>query len=255
MNISYHSLCSGVLSAPQNDAVQQVMNSDAAPSSISSVIIPKTKDKKSHFHVNCYIKGCHCTVKVAAMVDSGATLLFLDQKYADRHKMWQIPLEHPIILYNIDGSLNKASSITHKVKLQLWIGLDYEEHEFLLTSLGLENVILGLPWLCSRNPAIDWQAGTMRLNASGEEITQPQPEIHHILANRMERHQLLCDGIIESMQDEVFCQAGYSLLQDIAIQQTTARPVQTFEDIVPELLCSVLFVHVWLSISVNSLSP
>ena len=161
MNISYHTLCSGVLSAPQNDAVQQVMNSDATPSFISSVIIPETKDKKSHFHVNCYLKGHHHTVKVAAMVDSGETSLFLDQKYADRHKMWQIPLEHPIILYNIDGSLNKASSITHKVKLQLRIGPDYEEHDYLLTSLGPENVILGLPWLHSRNPAIDWQAGTM----------------------------------------------------------------------------------------------
>ena len=119
MNISYHTLCSGVLSAPQNDAVQQVMISDAAPSFISSVIIPETKDKKSHFHMKCYLKGHHRTVKVAAMVDSGATSLFLDQKYTDCHKMWQIPLEHPIILYNIDGSLNKASSITHKVKLQL----------------------------------------------------------------------------------------------------------------------------------------
>ena len=97
MNILYHTLCSGVLSAPQIDAVQQVMKSDAAPSIISSVIIPETKDKKSHFHVNCYLKGHHCTVKVAAMVDSGATLLFPDQKYADCHKMWQIPLEHPVI--------------------------------------------------------------------------------------------------------------------------------------------------------------
>ena len=72
------------------------------------------------------------------------------------------------------------------------------------------------------------------MNASGEGITQPQPEIHHILVNRMERRQLLHDGIIESMQDEVFCLAGYSLSQDIAIQQNAARPIQTFEDIVPE---------------------
>ena len=41
----------------------------------------------------------------------------------------------------------------------------------------------------------------MRLNASGEEVTQPQPEIHHISANRMEHFQLLHVGIIESMQD------------------------------------------------------
>ena len=72
------------------------------------------------------------------------------------------------------------------------------------------------------------------MNASGEEVTEPQPEIHHISANRMEHRQLLCNGIIDPMQDEVFCLAGYSLSQDIAIQQNAARPVQTFEDIVPE---------------------
>ena len=72
------------------------------------------------------------------------------------------------------------------------------------------------------------------MNASGEEVTQPQPEIHRISVNRMECCQFLRDGIIESMQDEVFCLVGYSLSQDIAIQKNTARPIQTFEDIVPK---------------------
>ena len=107
-----------VSSAPFPVAVPQVMNSDAA---LSSVIIPETKEKASHFHISCYLKGRQCTVRVAAMVDSGATALFLDKKYADHHKMWQIPLENPITLYNIDGSLNEAGSITHKVKLSLRI--------------------------------------------------------------------------------------------------------------------------------------
>ena len=74
-----------VSSAPFSVAVPQVMNSDAA---LSSVIIPETKEKASHFHISCYLKGRHRTVKVAAMVDSGATALFLDRKYADRQKMW-----------------------------------------------------------------------------------------------------------------------------------------------------------------------
>jgi hypothetical protein len=108
-------ICSSVLVAPQIVAAQQVMNSDAA---LSSVIIPETHDTKSHFHIPCYLSGRHRTIKVAAMVDSGATSLFLDKKYADSQKMWQIPLEHPIRLYNIDGTLNEAGSITHKVTLK-----------------------------------------------------------------------------------------------------------------------------------------
>jgi hypothetical protein len=66
------------------------------PSFLNSVIIPETKEVKYHFHISCYLKGCHRTVKVAAMVDSGATALFINKKYADSQKMWQVPLEHPI---------------------------------------------------------------------------------------------------------------------------------------------------------------
>ncbi len=120
------------------------MNSDAA---LSSVIIPETKEKQSHFHISCLLSEHHHTVKVAAMVDSGATSLFLDKKYTDCHKMLLIPLENPIHLFNIDGTPNEAGSITHKVQLSLQIGQDEEKFDFLVTSLGLENVILGLPWL------------------------------------------------------------------------------------------------------------
>jgi predicted aspartyl protease len=92
MNFVYSSIDSRVETAP-HVAVPQVMNSDAA---LMSVIIPETKDSASHFHISVLLKGRHRTVKVAAMVDSGATGLFLDKKYADSHKMLQIPLKNPI---------------------------------------------------------------------------------------------------------------------------------------------------------------
>ena len=49
------------------------------------------------------------------MVDSGATSLFIDHKFVNQHKMLLELLTQPITLYNIDGSLNEAGSITHKV--------------------------------------------------------------------------------------------------------------------------------------------
>ena len=109
-------ICStSVFDAP-HVAAQQVMNSDAA---LYSVIIPETCSSKSHFHISCYLGGRNCTTKVAAMVDSGAMSLFIDHKYTSKHNMTRIPLEQPILLYNIDGSKNKAGSITHKVRLKL----------------------------------------------------------------------------------------------------------------------------------------
>jgi hypothetical protein len=126
------------------EAVQQVKSSEAT---LNSVIIPETKHAKSHFHISCILKGHHCTIKVAAMVDSGATVLFINKKYANSQKMWQVPLTQQICLHNIDGTLNEAGSITHKVSLTLQVGQDEEKFDFFITSLGPEKVILGLPWL------------------------------------------------------------------------------------------------------------
>ena len=56
------------------------------------------------------------------------------------------PLEKPIRLYNIDGSLSNAGSITYKVKLTLRVGQDKEKFDFFLTTLGPENVILSVTY-------------------------------------------------------------------------------------------------------------
>ncbi len=60
----------------------QVIVFDAAQH-VNSVIISETRKAKNHFHIDCYLSGHKRTVKVAAMVDSGATALFMDHKYAD----------------------------------------------------------------------------------------------------------------------------------------------------------------------------
>jgi hypothetical protein len=208
---------------------------NTVPSFLNSVIISETKEVKSHFHILCYLKGHHHTVKVAAMVDSGATALFIDKKYAESQKMWQVPLEHPIRLHNIDGTLNKAGSITHKVKLSLKVGTDEEIFEFYVTSLGPEKVILGLPWLRHRNPTINWQEGTMHLRA--DQGMSPEPleiELTCIAANRLERRRLLSEKVMDTIQDEIFCLAGFTYSQQIAEKANRAKGIRTFEEMVPK---------------------
>jgi hypothetical protein len=225
---------SPVVSTPSTSASEMnIVNT--VPSFLNSVIISETKETKSHFHILCYLKGRHRTVKVAAMVDSGATALFVDKKYAESQKMWQIPLEHPIRLHNIDGTLNEAGSITHKVKLSLKVGSDEEIFEFYVTSLGPEKVILGLPWLRHRNPTINWQEGTMHLGA--DQGMSPEPleiELTRIAANRMERRRLLSEKVMDTIQDEIFCLAGFTYSQQIAEKANRAKGIRTFEEMVPE---------------------
>ena len=67
-----------------------------------------------------------------------------------------------------------------------------EWQEFLVMELGPEDVVLGLPWLRSTNPAIDWAKGTMKVENA---LTNPNVRLHkgrnveQVAANRAQRHR------------------------------------------------------------------
>jgi len=96
------------------------------------------------------------TATVDAMLDSGATGIFMSKDWAERHSIDISPLLVPIKLVNIDESDNSGGSITHFARLQMKIEEHEEELEFLLTNLGHEKIILGTEWLRRHNPIIDW---------------------------------------------------------------------------------------------------
>ena len=108
------------------------------------------------------------------------------------------PLRNPIVLYNIDGSINKAGSLTDFVQLTLTIRSHTDTHDFLVTDLGPENLILGLPWLKKVNPVIDWESGEMELLSSLKEPNStPTSPFEQISANRATRRAWIKAGIIE----------------------------------------------------------
>jgi len=55
-------------------------------------------------------------VKVGhALIDSGATSLFMSQGYVKCHQLTTQKLQYPIAIYNVNGFLNEAGSITEVV--------------------------------------------------------------------------------------------------------------------------------------------
>ena len=121
------------------------------------------------------------------MVDCGATALFISERFVKTNKVRTHPLICKIPLYNIDGSRNKAGSIAYFVHLRLRIGEVEEWREFLVMGLGPEDVVLGLSWLRSTNPAIDWAEDTMKVeNAPTDPKVQPHKggNVEQIAVNR-----------------------------------------------------------------------
>jgi len=84
---------------------------------------------------------------VNSFVDSGATGEFINRHYAKSNRLHTQKLSEPIPVYNIDGTLNKAGSITEVVDLILRYRNHSEQTLFSVTGLGKQKLILRHSWL------------------------------------------------------------------------------------------------------------
>jgi len=50
----------------------------------------------------------YCMVDIKALLDSGATGMFIDKKFAEGNKIVMWLLDKPIQVYNVDGTLNQG---------------------------------------------------------------------------------------------------------------------------------------------------
>ncbi|THH07102.1 hypothetical protein EW145_g3602 [Phellinidium pouzarii] len=103
------------------------------------------------------------TVLSNALIDSGAEGKFIDSKFVAKHCIPVRKLVKPIPVHNVDGTPNQNGTITHYTLRPLLFGNKLTMAFLLVTSLGKEDIILGLPWLKQRNPLINWKEGTISI--------------------------------------------------------------------------------------------
>jgi hypothetical protein len=166
------------------------------------------------------------------MIDSEATPLFVSKRFMQHHHIICSLLLNTIALHNIDGSKNKAGLLTHFAHLTLTIGSWTEPTNFLITDLGPEDIILGLPWLKKVNPTIDWDSGEMEIPNSPEQFT---PSLSHILkANCLEHRAWIKAGIITDASNKIWVCARYTLSTKLAVEAGEGKAKKTFEELIPK---------------------
>src|SRR3981189_977132 len=100
----------------------------------------------------------------SALVNCGATGLFVDTEYVHLNNLSTRRLTSPIPVYNIDGTANEAGTITEIADVILHYKGHAERTRFAVTSLGKQSMILGFTWLREHNPEIDWQMKEVRMS-------------------------------------------------------------------------------------------
>jgi len=100
--------------------------------------------------------------EVNALIDSGATESFISPDLVEHYQIPTRTIPKPRTIRNVDGTENKQG----KVKLAADIDIRYNgvktTHTFYVINLGLDHMLLGMPFLAATNPNIDWTKGTFR---------------------------------------------------------------------------------------------
>ena len=105
----------------------------------------------------------HEGVTVDALLDSGATGLFMNKKFVEKNRFRMEALERPVKVMNVDGTHNKGRDIMHKVTCNIYYKGHRERAKLDVCNLGRTEVILGMPWLMAHNPEINWEKGEVKL--------------------------------------------------------------------------------------------
>src|SRR5258707_1420427 len=90
------------------------------------------------------------------VLDSGATGMFINWSFVQKHQLETTPLPQPILICNVDGSPNENGSVTEEVHVTLRFGRHSERAHLAVANLGQQTVIIGHSWLTLHNLEVDW---------------------------------------------------------------------------------------------------
>jgi len=208
------------------------------PKPIESKLVTSPKEGEKYFirsariarEINLKITittlDTHDTIGFMALLDSGATGLFIDRGFVHRNGLKTRALDQPIKVYNVDGTLNQGGSITEEITLMISHKGHKEKAVFEVCDLGKSAVILGHPWLRKHNPEINWQTGEVKMSRCPRECN-----VWIRAATKERKQRKLAEkwkykATVEEVEDEEeFVRRGGTMMEDDGILEEIVEEV------------------------------
>src|SRR6267154_6206659 len=170
------------------------------------VVTSTPSENSLHLKVEIVTTDTQQLISFMALLDCGATGLFVDRGFVDRNRITTRTLSRPIPVYNIDGTLNKAGSICEVVDVVLRYKDHSERVQFAVTGLGKQDVILGYTWLKDHNPEVDWITKEVKMSRCPSRWSTCRTEIKQECHQRQMEARHLCSCRTGSMPtvEEIF---------------------------------------------------
>ena len=145
----------------------------------------------------------------------------MDQQFAKEKGLETHKLPRPIPVYNVDGSINQAGSITEFVIVELMIDDHKEQIAMGLSQLSTHAIFLGYDWLRKHNLIVDWREHTLKFTCDNDHVPN-----------------LVATDDNDEKEEERLFTISHSYLRnlstEIAIQSGEAKRAQTFKEIIPK---------------------
>ena len=142
--------------------------------SLSHVLVAPDNERTLRFPVKLLIGKQ--TVETTTLIDFGATGNFIDLGLLSLVNFPLKKLSQPIRAFNVDSSLNKRGTIMWKASTRMLLSKEPENIELMIVGLGRRQIILGMPWLKTWNPRIDWTSHSLSFP-----VSSPTDYDEHIL--------------------------------------------------------------------------
>ena len=124
-------------------------------------------------------------MQVEALVDSGATTMFIDKTFVRKNHLVTNRLPKPCPVTNADGTPNKAGFITEYVRAYLDIEGHKSKNVLFVTSLGDKDMMIGYSFLYHHNPEIDFH-GNLEFTRCPDTCTNKARKTHIVEAGTEE---------------------------------------------------------------------
>ncbi|QRW26650.1 Retrotransposable element Tf2 protein [Rhizoctonia solani] len=119
------------------------------------------------------------TEPIKTLIDSGATSNFISPSLVEKLKIPKTLLENPRVVRMLDGTISQTGCIWHQVQLAVSANGHSHTIPFLVCPIGNTSAILGMTWLTTESPLIDWHQGLVtfpdQVQIASEEEADPDP--------------------------------------------------------------------------------
>ena len=105
----------------------------------------------------------HEGVTVKALLDNGATGIFMDKDFVEKQGFKIEKLDKPVEVKNVDGTSNEGGKIEYEIQCNMYFEGHVKRIRVDVCTSGRTKVILGMPWLAVHNLEIYWEKGKVKM--------------------------------------------------------------------------------------------